>query len=139
MFTTPTREDMQNLLGQPLYKVWVEVNRLIESRYEMDQLWNHGGKHWTYEYKYRRGGKTLCTLYAKENVFGVLIIFGKHEREKFEAERDDYSAEVQHIYEESTTYHDGKWMMFDLSDSSLFSDLEKLLRIKRKPNRKSSI
>ena len=26
----------------------------------MERLWNTGGKNWTYEYKYRRGGKTLC-------------------------------------------------------------------------------
>ena len=32
--------------------------------YDMERLWNTGGKDWTYEYKYRRGGKTLCCLYS---------------------------------------------------------------------------
>jgi hypothetical protein len=66
------------------------------------------------------GGKTLCTLYAKESVFGLLIIFGKQEREKFEANKEDYSAQIQRVYDESTTYHDGKWMMFQLEDRTLF-------------------
>ena len=132
----PTNEEMILLIGQPLFKVWIELSNLIESKYDMERLWNSGGKRWTYEYKYRRGGKSLCALYAKENVFGFMIIFGKDERAKFEANRNNYSIEVQRVYDESTTYHDGKWMMFELADTSLFPDMEKLLLIKRKPNKK---
>lgn len=132
----PTNEEMIALIGQPLFDVWNKLNDVIESRYDMERLWNSGGKAWKYEYKYRRGGKSLCALYAKENVFGFMIIFGKKEREKFEENRKEYSLEVQNIYDTSTTYHDGKWMMFTLADTSLFPDLEKLLFIKRKPNRK---
>ena len=60
----------------------------------MERLWNTGGKNWTYEYKYRRSGKTLCGLYAKSNHVGFMIIFGKDERAKFEAIRDTLSNAV---------------------------------------------
>ena len=132
----PTNEEMIALIGQPLYEVWIKLCDLVESKYDMERLWNSGGKKWKYEYKYRRGGKSLCALYAKENVFGFMIIFGKDERAKFETDRKEYSAEVQRIYDESTTFHDGKWMMFELNDTSLFPDMERLLLIKRKPNKK---
>ncbi|MDD2621350.1 MAG: DUF3788 domain-containing protein [Syntrophomonadaceae bacterium] len=132
----PTNEEMIALIGQPLFEVWIKLCDLIESKYDMERLWNSGGKKWKYEHKYRRGGKSLCALYAKENVFGFMIIFGKDERAKFEADKNDYSLKVQKIYDESTTYHDGKWMMFELTDTSLFPDMEKLLLIKRKPNKK---
>ncbi|WP_430383866.1 DUF3788 family protein [Anoxynatronum buryatiense] len=39
-------------------------------------------------------------------------------------------------HENNFTYHDGKWMMFELTDTSLFPEIEKLLQIKRKPNKK---
>lgn len=132
----PSAEEMTALLGQPLFKVWNGLCGLIDAKYDMERLWNSGGKKWTYEYKYRRGGKTLCALYAKENCFGFMLIFGLEEREKFEAERSLYSAEVQEMYDEAKTYHDGKWIMFKLTDSSLFPDMERLLLIKRRPNRK---
>ena len=132
----PTNEEMVDLIGRQLFDVWTKLCDLIESKYDLERLWNSGGKKWTYEYKYRKGGKSLCALYAKENVFGFMVIFGKSERAKFEASRNDYSLEVQKIYDESTTYHDGKWMMFELTDTSLFSDMEKLLLIKRRPNKK---
>lgn len=94
-----------------------------------------GGKAWKYAYKYRRGGKTLCALYARENRIGFLLVFGKDEREKFEADRNSYTKETQAVYDKAQTYHDGKWMMFAPTDTSLFGDFLKLLRIKRKPNK----
>jgi hypothetical protein len=132
----PTHEEISALIGPPLFEVWTQLCDVIESKYDMDRLWNSGGKKWTYEYKYRRGGKTLCALYAKENTLGLMLIFGKDERAQFELNRKDFSTEVQNTYDAATTYHDGKWMMFELTDASLFHDIEKLLLIKRKPNKK---
>ncbi len=77
----------------------------------------------------------LCVHYMQEKT-GFMIIFGKAERLKFESDRENYSKEVQKIYDEAQTYHDGKWMMFEPSDTSLFSDFTELLKIKRKPNKK---
>ena len=132
----PGTEEMIMLVGESRYDIWNKLNALIEEKYDMDRLWNKGGKSWNYEYKYRRGGRTLCALYARENCVGFMIILGKDERLKFEADRDSYSKEVQRIYDETKTYHDGKWLMFEPTDTALFDDFIRLLRIKRKPNRK---
>lgn len=132
----PNEEEITALVGKSLYEIWTKLCDLIDENYDMDRLWNKGGKAWTYEYKYRRGGKTLCALYARENCVGFMVIFGKDERQKFEQDREDYAEEIQRVYDEAQTYHDGKWMMFEPVDTSLFDDLIRLLGIKRKPNRK---
>lgn len=132
----PNEKEMMELVGESLYDVWNKLCVLIDENYDMDRLWDKGGKAWKYEYKYRRGGKTLCALYARENCVGFMIILGKDERLKFEADRESYSKEVQEIYDETKTYHDGKWIMFEPVDSSLFPDFIRLLRLKRAPNRK---
>ncbi len=129
----PSAEEMTALLGGSLYDIWNRLNALIKERYDMDCSWNKGGKAWTYEYKYRWGGKTLCALYAREDCVGFMVILGKNERARFETDRDEYSKEVQRIYDETQTYHDGKWLMFEPTDTALFDDFMKLLRIKRKP------
>ncbi|MBD3592411.1 MULTISPECIES: DUF3788 domain-containing protein [unclassified Bacteroides] len=131
----PTPEMLENLIGKELYIVWTSLCQLIEQKYNMEQLWNYGGKAWKYEYKYRKGGKTLCALYAKEQALGFMVIFGKDERARFELQREVFSNETLKVYDGATTYHDGKWIMFELKDTSLFSDMEQLLSIKRKPNR----
>lgn len=134
--TIPGAEEMITLVGESRYNVWNQLNALIEEKYDMECIWNKGGKAWNYEYKYRRGGKTLCALYARENCVGFMVILGKDERLRFETDKDNYSKEVQKIYDETQTYHDGKWLMFEPKDTSLFDDFIRLLRIKRKPNRK---
>ncbi|MCI9125110.1 MAG: DUF3788 domain-containing protein [Eubacterium sp.] len=135
----PNAQEMTALVGQSLFDVWNKLCILIDEKYEMECQWNKGGKAWDYEYKYRRGGKTLCALYARENCIGFMIIFGKDERAKFEAGRSNYSEQVQKIYDEAQTYRDGKWVMFKPTDTSMFHDLMKLLGIKRKPNRKQRL
>ena len=132
----PDAEQITTLVGQPLYEIWDNLCSLINEKYDMDHLWDKGGKAWTYEYKYRRGGKTLCALYARENCVGFMVILGKDERLKFEQDRKNYAKEVQRIYDETRSYHDGKWMMFEPVDTSLFDDFMRLLSLKKKPNRK---
>ena len=132
----PSQSTMTDLLGQPLFEVWQKLCVVIDEKYEMERLWNVDGKNWIYEYKYRRGGKTLCSLYAKDNRIGFMIIFGKNKREKLEEIRDTLSDAVCRRYDEAKTYRDGKWVMFEPTDTSEFDDYMKLLAVKRKPNRK---
>ena len=132
----PDAEQMTTLVGKSLYEIWTQLCAWSDEKYDMERLWGSGGKAWTYEYKYRRGGKTLCALYARENCIGFMIILGKDERLKFVNDREHYSEKVQRIYDETQTYHDGKWLMFEPADTSLFDDFIRLLGIKRKPNRK---
>ena len=132
----PTESSMIELLGRSLYEIWQQLCMTIDKKYEMDRIWNNGGKKWTYEYKYRRGGKTLCCLYAKSNCIGFMIIFGKDERAKFEDIRDTLSGSICKQYDEAKIYRDGKWVMFEPIDTTEFDDYIKLLAIKRKPNKK---
>ncbi|MEC4272223.1 DUF3788 domain-containing protein [Adlercreutzia sp. R25] len=131
---TPTDQELIALVGEPLFEVWATLCSAIDERYDMNRQWASGGKAWEYEYKYRRGGKTLCALYARKNCVGFMVIFGESERAKFEADRDTFSEEIQRAYDDARTYRDGKWVMFEPSDTSLFEDFMRLLAIKRKPN-----
>lgn len=130
-------KELHALLPSDKFEIWTKLCDLIESLYEMERKldvtkWNN----WRYVCKYRRGGKTLCTLYANDTSLCVQIIFGKSERTKFELEQHLYSNKIQTIYNESNTFHDGKWMDIYLEDFSLFEDIKRMLFIKRKPNKK---
>ncbi|MEX2995690.1 DUF3788 family protein [[Clostridium] scindens] len=56
----------------------------------------------------------------RENCIGFMVTLGKDERARFEADRSEYSEIVQKVYDDSKTYHDGKWMMFEPVDTYLF-------------------
>ena len=132
----PSQKTMTELLGQSLFEIWQTLSLAIDEKYEIERIWNTGGKNWIYEYKYRKGGKTLCCLYAKNNCIGFMIIFGKDERTKFENIRGTLSNTVCKQFDEAKTYRDGKWVMFYPTNTAEFADYMNLLAIKRKPNRK---
>ena len=132
------QEKLANLLGPSLTEVWRGLCSAIEERYEMDCAWGPGGKRWDLEYKYRRGGKTLCALYAAPGRTGFMVIFGKDERAKVEGIRDELSESVRRAYDDARTYRDGKWVMFEPTDGSEFGDYLRLLALKRRPNRAAS-
>lgn len=134
----PTQEELISIMGMTAFQAWQEINGFIQENYVMDMLWDKGGKEGHFELKYRRGGKTLCTLYPRDNALRVLIIYGRQEREKFETARTDYTAFINDFYDNTHQYHDGKWMFIDLTNSALVEDIKKLLLIKRKPNKKKS-
>ncbi len=125
---------LENLLSAEKICLWDKVSALVENLYDMEILTGKGGKKWDVEKKYRKGGKTLCGLYARKDVLGFMVILGKEEQIKFLAEA--WNPVIQHAFEETKVYHDGKWLMLMLEDESLFVDIERLLRIKRKPNKK---
>lgn len=132
----PEPLEMRALLGEALYCVWEALQSAIEEKYDMERLWDRGYRQRVYEYKYRRGGKTLCTLYARESAIGLQIIFGRAEREKFETRRAEYPEAICSQYDEAPTFHDGKWVMYYPADVSMIDDFVKILEIKRRPNRK---
>jgi len=133
--TSPEMQ-LREILNDDLYDAWKRMRLAIETLYDCDILWDDGGKRWTFELKYRKGGKTLCAAYARPDALGLLIIYGAQERGKFEEKRHLFAVETLKTYDEATTYHDGKWVFFNPENESILADVPSLLGIKRKPNRK---
>ena len=130
------KEQLNDLLSKETLLAWNELTNAIDLLYDVDRLWDKGFGNWKVEYKYRRGGKTLCTFYAREDVANLLIIYGKAEREKFEKIKHSLSRTMQDIYEKTEVLHDGKWLWIPIDDKIKIEDIVEMLKIKRKPNRK---
>lgn len=114
-----------------LEQVSHEAMVFMRGKYRLDEVGN--GKD---ELKFRQGKKTVLTIYIREDRFDFMLIFGKKEREAFEARREEFSPWVGGIYDGAKTYHDGKWMMFPLTTLEQLEELKKLIVIKKKPNRR---
>lgn len=88
------------------------------------------------ELKFKQGKKTILTVYIHDDRYTFLIIFGRKERECFEKQKNVFSKYICDIYENSKTYHDGKWMFIDIFTLEQFEEVKELIQIKKKPNRK---
>jgi len=114
-----------------LQKVKFETVKFMRGKYMLDEIGD--GKN---ELKFKQGKKTILTIYLYEDKLVFLIIFGKAEREKFENIKSEFSRYIQDYYDNSKTYHDGKWMFINVLNLEVLEEVKKLMQIKKKPNRK---
>lgn len=114
-----------------LEKISHETMVFMRGKYRLDEIGD--GKD---ELKFKRGQKTILTIYSHEDRFTFLIILGKKEREIFEERAESFSDYICDYYNNAKTYHDGKWMFIDVTTTEQLEEIKKLIQIKKKPNRK---
>lgn len=114
-----------------LEKISHETMVFMRGKYCLDEIGD--GKN---ELKFKQGQKTILTVYIHDDKFTFLVIFGKKERELFDVTRNDFSPFILNYYDNSKTFHDGKWMFIDVSTLEQLEEIKKLIQIKKKPNRK---
>jgi hypothetical protein len=117
-----------------LEKVSEEIMRFMRGKYALDEV---AGKYYELDcLKFRQGKKTILSINILPDRYDFQIIFGRAEREKFDARRDEFPQWIREIYDNSHTYRDGKWMMFPVADLEALEAVKPLIFIKKKPNRK---
>lgn len=117
-----------------LQKVSEETMRFMRGKYVLDEV---AGKYYDIDcLKFRQGNKTILSINIHEDHYDFQVIFGKAEREKFETRRGEFPQKIQGIYDNSKTYHDGKWMMIPVADLETLEAVKQMIVIKKKPNRK---
>lgn len=115
-------------------KLSVEIARFIRCNYKLDEV---AGKYYETDcLRFRQGKKTIFAINIHKDHYDFQIIFGKAEREKFEAQRSEFPKAIQDLYDSERTLHDGKWMLIQVDNMESFEVVKKLILIKKKPNRK---
>jgi len=103
--------------------VWLEIRRFIEDRYGLVPETVFYGAEYGWTVRYRKGGKTLCSLFPEKGGFTVLIVLGKKESEKALSIRDELSSKIQKLLENTEQLHDGRWLWIRLLTTSDTDDL----------------
>jgi hypothetical protein len=79
---TPTEKEIKDFIGEPAKRAQVELRRFLEENYDITPEMMFGGAKHGWEVRYRKSGKTLCTLTPEKGAVRVLIVLGKQESEK---------------------------------------------------------
>ena len=82
--------------------------------------------------KFKKAGKSLCTIYPREGYLTVLVVVGKREKARVEEILPDCTAEIQNIYEQTKEGNGQRWLMVDLEErGGLYDDLLRFIQIRR--------
>lgn len=131
----PTEEGMIDFIGAPAKEAWLEIKRFIEERYDFVPETVFYGEKYGWTVRYRKGGKTLCSLFPEQGGFTVLVVLGKKESEKVLSMREELSSRIDKLLGDTEQLHNGRWLWIRLLTVRDTEDIKKLLRIKRKPKK----
>ena len=92
------------------------------SRCSMQYGWN---------VKYKKAGRTLCTLYPIEGCFIALIVIGDREMTETELMLPFFTEYIQWLYKETKTGMNQKWLMINVTDDAILEDVKRLIAIRR--------
>lgn len=62
--------------------------------------------------KFKKSGKTLCSIDPKEARFTVMVVVGKREKELAEAALSHFSQTVQELYRQTKEGNGQKWGLY---------------------------
>lgn len=132
----PTEEEMMSFVGEKAKAAWTELRQFIEDNYDfMPETVFYGAKYgWTV--RYRRSGKTLCSLFPEKGGFSVLLVLGRKDSEEALSMRDELSTRMNTILRSTEQLHDGRWLWIRIMAINDVDDVKKLLQTKRKPKRR---
>lgn len=129
--TRPTLEELADYINNPLFlsfcsqvKALYACPESIEySSCSMEKGWN---------VKFKKSGKTLCTIYPREGYFTAMVVIGPKEKERVEALLPDCSSALQELYWQTREGNGQRWLMIDLEDDDeLYQEAFQLIHIRR--------
>lgn len=127
----PAMEEISAYVRNPVFMGFCSE---IKSTYKCNEKIEYSGCSWEkgWNVKFKKAGKSLCTIYPREGYFTVLLVVGKKEKPLVEEILPDCTEELQTIYHQTQEGNGQRWLMVDLEDQGrLYDDLLRLIRIRR--------
>ncbi|MBN1776647.1 MAG: DUF3788 domain-containing protein [Clostridiales bacterium] len=112
---------------------WLDIRRYLRAQYDFQPETVFFTKQCGWSLRYRRGKKTLCTLFPEYGAFTVLIILGKEEIGRSEKIREELSEAVRRVFDTTEQLHDGRWLWVRVTDGGGVRSVKALLAAKAKP------
>jgi len=126
----PSFEAIGRYVGNPL---WEQLCGYVEQTYQVEPLIGYSGCSMLpgWNVKYRKAGRTLCTLYPIRGHYMALVVIGERERGKFEAVFSSFSEYVQRLYHGTQSNMGQRWLMADVCEDAIVQDIKQCIAIRR--------
>ena len=127
----PTLDEISEYTHNPLFLIFCTE---IKKKYQCKEKIEYSSCSWEpgWNVKFKKSGRSLCTLYPKDGYFTVLVVIGKNEKSIVERILHQCTPVIQEIYHQTAEGNGQKWVMIDLEDrDGRFLDVMRLIDIRR--------
>lgn len=133
-FTAPTSEDIASFFDKPTRSLWQDLNTFIQTRYQtipkieyskcsLQRGWN---------VKYKKSGKSLCTLYPTSDHFITLVVI-KSEMIPLIELSTQFEPYILDLVKATTPFNGTLWLMIKVDNKAILENVKQLLLLKHAP------
>jgi len=131
----PTSEIVTAYVNNPL---WSDLCRYVEAEYQVKPVFEYSRCSMPgWNVKYRKAGRSLCTLYPMEGYFVALVVISEREKMETEFLLPSFTTYLQQLYHDTKAGMGQKWLMIDVKNDSVLDDVKQCIAIRRKSKKKS--
>ena len=127
----PTEEEMLDTIGEAVR--WLDLRQYIQENYDFTEELAFYARQYGWTVRYRKSGRTLCSLFPEKGAFSALIVLGRKEAEKAMAVVEEFGPNVRTVLTDTEQLHDGRWLWIRVSSGEDAADVRKLLALKKRP------
>jgi hypothetical protein len=131
----PGQKDIYKAIGDDAVMAWDGIQKFLKENYDLEPETVFYGSNYGWNIRYRKSGRTLCSLFPETGAFSVLIVLGKKEVEKATGMINDFTRGIQDIILNTEQLHDGRWLWIRVHKTEEIDDIKKLIQLKRNPGK----
>lgn len=130
----PSIEAISSYVNSPL---WEQLCNYVEEHYQVKPVYEYSrcSMQQGWNVKYKKAGRTLCTLYPMEGYFIALIVIGERERLEIELALPFFTEYLVQLYHDTKCGMGQKWLMINVTDNVILEDVKQCITIRRKINK----
>lgn len=122
----PTVEQVGEYINSPL---WNKLNSvLLEDFVARPKLEYSGCSIPGWNVKYKRKGKSICTIYP--NNFEVLVIANERNQIEIDFFIETCCEQIRELYQNTKYLNGGRWLLIKVDSSSILKDIVKLVEFR---------
>lgn len=131
----PSAENIKQYINNKLYE---DLCSFLEDTYQIEPKLEYSKcsmqKGWNI--KYKKAGKSLCTIYPMEGYFILLVVIGAKEQVEAEDTIPTCSEYIQNLFWKTPSSCGGRWLMVEVREAEILKDVFRLIQLRVKPKKK---
>ena len=114
---------------------WRALNRFLQETYSTAPTTQYSGCSGQpgWNVKYKKSGKSLCTLYPMDGFFIALVVVGQKEAHEAELLLPACTDYTQALYSKSGALMNARGLMMEVRDDAVLEDAKQLIQLRVKP------
>ncbi len=127
----PSETQIAEYIATPL---WASLNDFLRENYGVQPSYEYSGcsAQPGWNVKYKKGGRSLCTLYPMSGFFIALVTVGSKEEAEAELLAPTFTNHVQELMRTAARVMGARWLMIHVTDEQVLDDVRRLVRIRHK-------